>query len=113
MREVRSYYAYGSSAFNPKHGWVITGGCCPTSSSAERTRDGRSFEPFTDLPIALDRHCLVSLDGGHGDFFLTAGVGNNGDNKKTYIYRDNAWRQMADAPTARNGMKSISLDVNS
>ena len=106
MREKR---AGAASAFNPKHGWVMTGGLSSGYnglSSAERTRDGRSFEPFTELPIALSRHCLVSLDGGNGDFFLTGGYSNgDGDSKKTYIYRDSAWRQMADMPTARYGKK--------
>ena len=107
MREKR---AVAASAFNPKHGWVITGGWDGSNSlsSAERTRDGRSFEPFTELPIVLSNHCIVSLDGGNGDFFLTGGYGSDWvDSKQTYIYRDSAWRQVADMPTTRYGKKSI------
>ena len=94
MREARGRGAYGGSAFNSKHGWVITGGFDGSKrrkwlSSAERTWDGRSFEPFTEVPIALYQHCLVTLDGGNGDFFLTGGLSNDKQiNKKTYIYRD-------------------------
>ena len=106
MREKRTS---AGSAFNPKHGLIITGGWDGSNSlsSAERTRDGRSFEPFTKLPIVLSNHCIVSLDGGNGDFFITGGWSNNIRRKMSYIYRDSAWRQMADWPTARSCKKYI------
>ena len=115
MSEARSGAA---AASHPSHGWVITGGSAnphPKSgyrtheiSTAESTRDGRSFQPFPQLPLGLGRHCLVSLEGGDsGDFLLTGGkaaAGWQGYNKATFIYREGEWRQVADMSTARNGL---------
>ena len=97
------------AAFNPNYGWVITGGIGDggRTSSAEKTGDALSFEPFPTLPLALARHCLVSLDGGNnGDFLLTGGdPGGIGYNKKTYIFRDGEWRPVEDMSTARGCKK--------
>ena len=61
------------------------------------------------MPLTLFQHCLVSLDGGdNGDFLLTGGYSFGGDsvyNKKTYIFREDEWRQVEDMPTARGGKK--------
>ena len=95
-----------AAASHPSHGWVITGGCCPFKSSAESTRDGRTFQSFTDLPLGLSGHCLVSLEGGDGgDFLLTGGVSEEDSNKKTFIYQQGKWRQVEDMPTGRQGKK--------
>ena len=105
MSEARSSRAATS---HPDHGWVITGGYPGYKSSVELTRDGRSFQtaPDLELPLGLKEHCLVSLDGGDsGDLFLTGGSNGNGDNKKTYIFRQGGWSPVKDMPTARNGKK--------
>ena len=105
MSEARSFSAATS---HPDHGWVITGGGPGYKSSAELTRDGRSFQtaPDLELPLGLYAHCLVSLDGGDGgDFFLSGGKGNDGYNKKTYLFREGGWRPVKDMPTARGGKK--------
>ena len=105
MSEARSFSAATS---HPDHGWVITGGW-GLKSSAELTRDGRSFQtaPDLELPLVLRTHCLVSLDGGDsGDFFLTGGdPGGYDSNKKTYLFREGGWRPVKDMPTARRGKK--------
>ena len=104
MREARYI---SSAASHPEHGWVITGGYPGPKSSAELTRDGRSFQtaPDLELPLGLSGHCLVSLDGGDsGDFFLTGGY-NDGINKKTYLFREGGWRPVKDMPTARDCKK--------
>ena len=101
MREKR-YLA--AAASHPTHGWVITGGYEPGSlkSIAESTRDGRTFQPFPQLPLGLFQHCLVSLEGSDsGDFFLTGGDSGNGRNKKTLIFKKGRWRQVGDMLTAR------------
>ena len=109
MLETRSYSA---AAYHPNYGWVITGGWGPKwnsgpKSTAEKTGDALSFEPFPTMPLALRSHCLVSLDGGNnGDFLLTGGdPGGIGYNKKTYIFRDGEWRPVEDMSTARGCKK--------
>ena len=100
MREER----YSSAAAShPAHGWVITGGVGGPKSSAESTRDGRTFQSFPALPLGLYAHCLVSLEGGgdSGDFFLTGGWNRAAYNKKTFIFRQGEWRQVEDMPTGR------------
>ena len=75
-------------------------------STAEQTRDGRNFSSFTPLPLALNSHCLVSLDneGGSGDLFLTGGWDRIADeSKKSFLYKSGNWRPVADMPTARSG----------
>ena len=102
MREARSDSA---AASHPSHGWVITGGWNGDErlSSAESTRDGRTFRPFTPLPLGLYNHCLVSLEGSdRGDFLLTGGdKGVNDYNKKTFLYKEGEWREVEDMPVAR------------
>ena len=106
MQEAR-YLSAATS--HPDHGWVITGGLPGPKSSAELTRDGRSFQtaPDLELPLGLWQHCLISMDGGDsGDFFLTGGdPAGRGYNKKTYIFRQGGWRLVEDMPTARHGKK--------
>ena len=68
MPEARS-----AAAFHPDHGWVITGGNPGNPKrGAESTRNGRTFQKFTSLPLALSDHCLVSLDGkgDSGDYYV-------------------------------------------
>jgi len=110
MREPRAGHA---AASHPSHGWVITGGFgfrsqdSQLKGSAESTRDGRTFRPFTPTPLLLWGHCLVSLEGTDtGDFLLTGGdgVGDNGVNKKTFLYKEGGWRQVEDIPTVRIGL---------
>ena len=106
MSEARFWSA---AAFIPKEGWIITGGNAGGGrrlSTAEQTRDGRNFSSFTPLPLALDSHCLVSLDdeGVSGDLFLTGGNDSNADkSKKSFLYKSGNWRPVADMPTAREG----------
>ena len=61
-------------AYDPQHGFVITGGQGQGAlSGAERTFDGINFSSFPDMPRALlDYHCLVSLK--NGNLFATGGV---------------------------------------
>ena len=97
-----------AAASHPDYGWVITGGWDGgLKSTAEKTGDALTFEPFPTLPLALSSHCLVSLDGGNnGDFLLTGGLDDGYNyNKKTYIFREGEWRPMEDMPTARDGKK--------
>ena len=106
MQEKR---AYSAAAFHPAHGWVISGGYGDREykSSVESTRDGLTFKSFTELPLGLWGHCLVSLEGVEsGDFLLTGGAGGDGgdnDNKKTFIYGQGLWRRVEDMPSARQG----------
>ena len=104
MSEAR----YGSAAAShPSHGWVITGGSRNGGllSSAESTRDGRTFRPFATIPLALSSHCLVSLEGADSnDFLLTGGWDGRHYNKETFIYKQGVWRQAQDMPTARSGL---------
>ena len=98
--EARSFSA---AATHPKYGWVVTGGY-GGGSSAEVTRDGKTFQSFTPLPLPLHSHGLVSLgEGGSGDFFLTGGWDGSDDNNKSFIHSAGSWRQVADMPTARGG----------
>ena len=98
--------AYSAAAFHPAHGWVISGGYGDGQykSSVESTRDGCTFQSFTELPLGLWGHCLVSLEGAEsGDFLLTGGGGGDKDNKETFIYEQGVWRQVKDMPSAREG----------
>ena len=101
--------AFVGSATHPDHGWVIVGGHDDTDpkSSAEQTKDGKTFLPFASLPLPLAGiPGLVSLGkgGGRGDFFLAGGwttgvVFSN----KAFIYDAGSWREVANMPTARYG----------
>ena len=108
MREKRSSSA---GAFHPKHGWVITGGYNGSRhSSCEVTRDGISFEEFLALPIALWQHSIVALDGVEGDFFITGGSDRTGWTgsffiARTFIFKNQEWREVEKMPTAREGKK--------
>ena len=114
MGETRSYSV---SDTHPSHGWVIAGGDGDgfgyggSKSSAERTKDGTTFLPFTALPLALKEHGLVSLGvGGKGDFFLTGGrTTGKRYNKNSFIYTSGSWRKVADMPTARHGKKCAAI----
>ena len=59
------------------------------------------------MPKRLAEHCLVSLDGKAGTFFLTGGY--SGDyglkNNKAYILKEGNWIEKEDMPTARVGKK--------
>ena len=95
-----------AGAFHPKYGWVITGGAGNGGglSSCEVTRDGISFKKFPALPFALCCHSIVALDGDEGDFLLTGGYGDSGNNARTFVYK-NEWTEVERMPTARNGKK--------
>ena len=106
MREKR-YHSAG--AFHKKHGWVICGGwgdigfdLSPPTSSCEVTRDGISFREFPRLPIALYRHSIVALDTEEGDFLVTGGYPVNA---RTFIFKNQEWREVEKMPTARKGKK--------
>ena len=105
MREKRSHSA---GAFHPEHGWLISGGYGDRYlSSCEVTRDGTSFEEFPALPIALDHHSIVALDGDNGDFLVTGGDPEgwaNWNNARTFIFK-NEWIEVERMPTARHGKK--------
>ena len=116
MSKARSSSA---AASHPSHGWVITGGNDRDDerlSSAESTRDGRTFRPFTPLPLGLVEHCLVSLEGtDRGDFLLTGGdvIGRGDYNKQTFLYKGGEWREVEDMPTARRGKKANAIKRHS
>ena len=101
MQESRGGSA---AAYHQAHGWIITGGWGP-KSTAESTRDGRSFQSFTELPIALSSHSIIALDdGGDAEFFVTGGdPGGSGYNSATFLYKRGKWIRVADMPTARAG----------
>ena len=103
MSQARSY---NGSVTHPNHGWVIAGGGVGANlSSAEQTKDGKTFRPFASLPLPLSSHGLVSLGkgGGRGDFFLTGGWTGSVRSEKAFIYDAGSWREVADMPTARRG----------
>ena len=95
------------SVTHPDHGWVIAGGYAydGIKSSAEQTKDWKTFRTFASLPLLLREPGLVSLDkgGGKGDFFLTGGRTIGRNSKKAFIYDAGSWKGVADMPTARWG----------
>ena len=93
---------YSAAALTSRNEWVISGGRPGPKSSVERTSDGRNFETFPSMPIALSTHCLISLDGDEGDLFVTGGYTSFGArNDRTFIFKDGEWREMERMPTAR------------
>ena len=85
-------------AYDPQHGFVITGGQGQGAlSGAERTFDGINFSSFPDMPRALlDYHCLVSLK--NGNLFATGGVSG------TFMYHgsNNSWSSLNNIPRGRS-----------
>ena len=76
MREARFLSA---AALNNQYGWVISGGYGTDGqrgpkSSVEHTSDGRNFETLPSMPITLNSHCLVSLDGDEDGLFYYWGL---------------------------------------
>ena len=97
------YYAAG--AYDPQHGFVITGGYDGSSglSSAERTFDGINFGTLPSMPGALYRHCLISLK--NGNLFATGGTVN----AATFMYHgsDNTWSTLNNVPEINYGKTSF------
>ena len=96
----------GAGTYDSTHGFVMSGGV-EDIASADKTTDGSSFEPFTPMPIGIDRHCLVALENG-GDIFMTGGYSyevSGSYSDRTYIFRSNSstWESQPDMPTAREG----------
>ena len=97
-----------AGAYTSENGWLISGGDEGFNDvSVDQTFDGETFGQFTPLPLALSRHCLVPLDNGKGDMFLTGGFSDNPRNKnrRTHIYNgeSDAWDEKSNMPTARYG----------
>ena len=108
--ELTKGKGFSGSATHPSHGWVIAGGRNDDgyTSSAEQSQDGKTFQPFTSLPLPLFGPGFISLGkgGGRGDFFLVGGrMTSSNASKKTFIYDAGSWVEMADMPTARGGNK--------
>ena len=104
MQESR-YLSAG--AFNEKNGFIITGGNngnINTEYIHERNQT-LLFTKFTPLPVSVRDHCLVSLDNGYGDFFLTGGVARNRFSTKSFIFKSRLqqWAAVADMPLPRRG----------
>ena len=61
------------------------------------------------MPKRLSHHCLVSLDGEAGTFFLTGGyeldLQDETSQTKTYILKEGNWIEKEDMPTGRWGKK--------
>lgn len=100
---------FGASTYDSVHGWVIGGRTVEYEDVdnreylLEKTKDGRSFEPFPSLPDDFTIYgamsmsgvtCLETLNNG-GDIFVT-GSGRN----TTYIFRTNTstWERQPDVP---------------
>ena len=102
MKEKRGYSA---AAHHETKGFLITGGygIGGRLSSTEITKDGVTFEDFTPLPIALERHCAVALnDEDEGDFFVAGGYPTS---KRAFIHKGNHWNETTEMPTARHSKK--------
>ena len=101
-----------AGAYTPENGWLISGGNEGSNDvSVDQTFDGETFGQVTPSPLALARHCLVPLDNGNGDVFLTGGwtlrQGQPGAdmNGLTYIFNGETkvWDGKSTMPTARAG----------
>ena len=57
------------------------------------------------MPKGLAYHCLVSLDGKAGTFFLTGGQTDRAYSNKAYILKEGNWIKKEDMPTARTRKK--------
>ena len=112
MKEGRLYAA---AAHHEDKGFLITGGIGPYNgysrlSSTEITKDGLTFEDFTQLPIGLYYHCMIAFNGGDdGDFFVAGGASST-YSKRVFIHKGNQWNEMTEMPTARSGKKP-SLEI--
>ena len=107
MKEARMYAA---AAHHEDKGFLITGGQNGWNnrhSSTEITEDGVTFEDFTPLPIALERHCAVALnDEDDGDFFVAGGYNSDRqESKRAFIHKGNHWNETTEMPTARQSKK--------
>ena len=114
MKEKRCYSA---AAHHDVKGFLIMGGIVSgTRSSTEITKDGVTFEDFTPLPIALERHCAVALnDEDAGDFFVAGGHSYSGGysvSKRAFIHKGDQWNEMAELSFARY-CKKPSLEMES
>ena len=104
MTESREKHA---AAHHKNLGFLITGGKSTDEfkSSTEITQDGVTFQPFTSLPIGVQSHCMVALDGDEEeDFFIGGGDTSAGKySKKAFIYKNNQWINVTELPTGSRG----------
>ena len=106
MNEERELLA---GAHHSQLGFLVSGGYGLYSrlSTTEITTDGMTFTAYTPLPIGLESHCMVALDGDDGEFFLAGGYSFD-YNRRSFIHRGNRWDEVAPMPTTRYGKKSKS-----
>ena len=105
MNEAR---AQGAAAHHKDLGFLVTGGKSngdPFKTSTEITQDGVTFQPFTSLPIGVQSHCMVALDGDEEeDFFIGGGDTSAGKySKKAFIHKNNQWMDVNELPTGSRG----------
>ena len=104
MNEAR-YKSAG--AHHPDIGFVITGGeDRGFLSTTEISRDGITFESYTPLPIGLEGHCMVALEGNDGEFFIGGGYSSSGYSNRAFIHKGNEWVEVEQMPTARTSKES-------
>jgi len=119
MNEPR---ANAAGAHHPQVGFLVSGGWNGSSSqdpsgsslsSTEVSTDGRTFSAYTPLPIGLQGHCMVALDGDDGEFFLAGGWvgagaspshGEDDHSARAFIHRESQWDEVEQMPTARSGL---------
>ena len=80
---------------------VITGGD-KTDDTVWYTSDTESIAILPPMPLGLESHCAVALDGN--DLFITGGSpSGGGSSSKTFLYRSGTmeWEQLQDMPTSR------------
>ena len=80
---------------------VMTGGNF-AEASVWYTSDGESLTVRPPMPLGLDGHCAVALDGN--DLFISGGSpSGGGSSSKTFLYRPGTmeWEQLPDMPTSR------------
>ena len=104
MNEAR----YSAGAHHPDIGFVVTGGQDGGGrlSTTEISRDGITFDYYTPLPIGLDGHCMVALDGDNGEFFIGGGQSSSGFSNRAFIHKGNHWVEVEQMPTTRACKKS-------
>ena len=89
------------ATYDSTHGWVMGGWSTFEDDGGERqhllekTKDGKTFEPFPSLPDE-GASCLETLDNG-GDIFAT---GSGSASNRAYIFRSSisAWKRQPDVP---------------
>ena len=124
MNEAR---ANAAGAHHPQVGFLVSGGwngsrsqdpsaSGSTLSSTEVSTDGRTFSAYTPLPIGLEGHCMVALDGNDGEFFLAGGLTGGSSpsytvddlSARAFIHRESQWDEVEQMPRARSSKNSSS-----